>query len=235
MDSSTSMYLEPAPEKRVDRVFIAQVTDYVLSHLSGRRALELGAGHQIWTPRLIEQFEHVTTVEHSQELLNELGKQMQGSNWEPVCGNFEDYRPERPFDAVLATYVLEHVKEPESFLATMRGWLSESGLIAIVVPNGLSLHRRLAVCMGLSKVPQELKEADHQAGHFHCFLPDELDSLIRGSGYDIVHRTGMILKALPNSVMQHCSDAQLKGLFQLGIELPLEYSAALFYLIKPKP
>jgi 2-polyprenyl-3-methyl-5-hydroxy-6-metoxy-1,4-benzoquinol methylase len=228
------MYLEPSPEKRVDRVFITQVTDLVLSHLPGKRALELGVGHQIWTPRLIERFEHVTTVEHSQLLLDELGSRMKASNWEPVCADFEEYRPAHAFDAILATYVLEHVTDPVKQLSVMRGWLSEAGHIAIVVPNGLSLHRRLAVYMGISQQPQELSESDQQAGHFHCFRPDEMEAAVLESGYEVVHRAGMILKALPNAVLMHCTDEQLKGLFRLGLELPLEYSGALFYLIKPK-
>ena len=86
----------------------------------------MGVGHQIWTPRLIERFEHVTTVEHSQLLLDELGSRMKASNWEPVCADFEEYRPAHAFDAILATYVLEHVTDPVKQLSVMRGWLSEA-------------------------------------------------------------------------------------------------------------
>jgi len=40
------------------------------------------------------------------------------------------------FDLVIASEVLEHVNEPDQFLAELRGYLSDSGKIVITTPNG---------------------------------------------------------------------------------------------------
>ncbi len=41
---------------------------------------------------------------------------------------------------------------------------------------------------------------------------------------------GMFTKSLPNSFLTNCNSEQLSGLFELGLELPIEYSAGIFFL-----
>jgi trans-aconitate methyltransferase len=226
------VYFDLTPDRIVDRKSIEFVADFVLSRIHGDRILELGVGDQIWTSKLVERFPDVTTVEGSAELLDALRKSLgPTTNWHGVLSLFEDFRPDIPYDVVLATYVLEHVDDPAQILQLAHDyWLKPKGRLAIVVPHALSLHRRLAVTMGLQNYPGELGDTDRRAGHKRCLSFCEIEKLLSTQGFKIVEKKGLWTKVLPNAMLTHCSDEQLSGMFRLGLELPIEYSGTLYYL-----
>jgi 2-polyprenyl-3-methyl-5-hydroxy-6-metoxy-1,4-benzoquinol methylase len=231
MEPNSDIYLHPTEEKLVDRSFISQCARFIVPKLRGRRVLEMGVGQQLWTPLLVERFASVTTIDRDQTLVKNLRANVKASNWTAECVTFEDYEPDEPFDVVLATYVLEHVADPMTLLRRIRTWLHKSGQAAFVVPNALSLHRRLAVKMGLAESPGELGATDRLVGHTNCFTPFEIEDLIVRAGFRIREKAGMVTKALPNSYLVGCSEGQLQGLFELGLDLPMEYAAVLSYLV----
>ncbi|MBA4372535.1 MAG: hypothetical protein C0402_06690 [Thermodesulfovibrio sp.] len=236
LDVFKDEYLCPGPDRRVDQHILDLVCDFVLPKISGSRALELGVGDQVWTPKLLERFESVTSVDGSKELLTAMAQKVKGRDWTAVNSFFEDYIPVLLFDTVLITYVLEHVDDPLLILRhARRRWLKEGGRLAVVVPHALSLHRRLAVKMGLASHPAELGDTDRRMGHKHCFTSYEMEKMIINAGFRIIEVKGMFTKVLPNSMLTGCSDEQLKGLFELGLSLPVEYSAAIFILAETAP
>ena len=224
LDSVAEEYLFPTPDRLVDRAILNMVADYVIGRLPGERALELGIGDQVWTEKLCAWFPSVTTVDGSLELVT----QLQEKGYNAVWSLFENYVPEEKFDIVVATYVLEHVDDPELILyLTRENWLEEGGYLAVVVPHALSLHRRLAVAMGLSSYPGQLGESDIRMGHQHCFTCFEMERLLTDYGFSVVLKKGMFSKILPNRFL---SKEHLQGLFKLGLSLPIEYSALIFFL-----
>lgn len=230
LESIEKEYIAPTPDRVVDQKFVDLIARYVVSRLPGNDLLELGVGDQIWTRYLVDKFKTVTTVDASEQLLKIIGETMKGKNWTPVTSFFEDYEPEIRYDTVLATYVLEHVDDPGLVLRLAREkWLKEGGRIAVVVPHALSLHRRLSVEMGMSLHPAQLGETDHRMGHKHCFTCFEMEKLIVAAGFKIVESSGLICKVLPNAMLAQCNDAQLEGLFKLGLSLPIEYSGAIYF------
>ena len=50
-------------------------------------------------------------------------------------GTIESYLPEKPFDAIIAWHVLEHVPSVYSFLAHLRAFVAPNGYIFIQVPS----------------------------------------------------------------------------------------------------
>lgn len=229
-------YLSPSADRRVDQRLVEMVADYIIPKLTGNRILELGVGDQVWTPKLLERFVDVTSIDGSAELLAAMGSRLAGKKWTPVQTYFEDFESERGFDTVLITYVLEHVDDPSLILNRARRlWLRPRGRLAVVVPHALSLHRRLAVRMGLASYCGELGETDKRMGHKRCLTWHEMEKLIVDAGFRILERRGMITKVLPNSMLVHCSDEQLRGLFDLGLELPMDYAAAVFFLAEARP
>lgn len=231
LDVFKTEYLSPTPDREVDQRVLTLVAEYVISRLDGGDVLELGVGDQVWTPKLLEKFKVVTSVDGSQELLSAMQRKLAGRKWTPVLSFFEDYRPEQRFDTVLITYVLEHVNDPFLILECARHhWVKEGGKLAIVVPHALSLHRRLAVKMGIASYYGELGDTDRRMGHKRCLTCYEMEKMIVGAGFRIVEQRGMFTKVLPNGLLTQCSDEQLRGLFELGLELPIEYSAAIFFL-----
>ena len=109
------------------------------------------------------------------------------------------------------------------------------GVQAATKTSSANRHRRLAVRMGLASYCGELGETDKRMGHKRCLTWHEMEKLIVDAGFRILERRGMITKVLPNSMLVHCSDEQLRGLFDLGLELPMDYAAAVFFLAEARP
>jgi 2-polyprenyl-3-methyl-5-hydroxy-6-metoxy-1,4-benzoquinol methylase len=226
-------YLTPTDDRVVDRRLVDMIADFVVPRLPGESVLELGVGDQIWTPKLVKHFATVTTLEGDDELLAVMSRTMAAipaSSWQGVRSLFEEYFPAQRFDVVLATYVLEHVDDPGLILRRAREhWLRPGGRIAVCVPHALSLHRRLAVAMGMIATPSERGETDRRMGHLRCLTHQEMEELLVENGFRVVERRGLICKPFPNAMLARCTDAQLRGLFDLGLELPIEYGGALYF------
>jgi hypothetical protein len=62
-----------------------------------------------------------------------------------------------------------------------------------------------------------------------------MEKLIVDAGFKVIEKKGMFTKILPNSMLVQCSDEQLRGMFELGLELPIEYSAAIYFLAETRP
>ena len=235
IDAFKDIYLKPTPERKIDQKRVELTADFILPKLKGESILELGVGDQIYTPKLIEKFKDVTTIDASSELLDEMKKKLSSKSWTPIVSFFEDYCPEKKFDIVLATNVLEHVDNPSMILELAnKKWLSNGGFLAVVVPHALSLHRRLGVKMGLASFPSQLSDADRLNGHKWCFTYCEIEKMIVEAGFDIVEKRGLFATIFPNSMLVQCSDDQLRGMFDLGLDLPIEYSANIYFLAKVK-
>jgi 2-polyprenyl-3-methyl-5-hydroxy-6-metoxy-1,4-benzoquinol methylase len=204
------------------------------------RVLELGVGDQVWTPKLLRRFPSVDTVDGSQVLLNAMGESLANAGirerWTPHVALFEEFRPAERYDTVVATYILEHVAAPALILRLCNErWLRPGGLVVAAVPHAMSLHRRLAVKMGLTGHAGELGETDRRMEHMHCFSYPEMERIIVEAGLRVEERGGMFCKPLPNADLASLTEAQLQGLFLLGIELPIEYSAAIYFFARSAP
>jgi len=237
LDDLSDEYIRPTPDRVVDQKLFEYISDYVIGRLEGTRVLELGVGDQAWTSKLLKRFPDVTTVDGSARLLDVTRQHIQDhSGWTPVHALFEEYTPEERFDLVLATYVLEHVDSVEVILGRARKrWLAPGGRIAVAVPHALSLHRRLAVTMGLVDHASDLGETDARMGHRRCLTWQEMEEYLVNAWFEVIEREGLFSKALPNDLLAACTDEQLKGLVELGLELPIEYSAVIYFLAEVKP
>ena len=87
---------------------------------------------------------------------------------------FESWAPGPVYDAVLALHVMEHVDRPRDLMARVRGWLRPGGAVVVVVPNRESLHRRLAVRMGIQGRLDDLSARDQLVGHLRVYGLDTL-------------------------------------------------------------
>ena len=114
---------------------------------------------------------------------------------------FESFAPGPVYDAVLALHVMEHVDRPRDLMDRVRGWLRPGGSVVVVVPNRESLHRRLAVRMGIQDGLDDLSARDHLVGHLRVYGLDTLGADLEGAGFRVEERFGFTLKTVPNSMM----------------------------------
>lgn len=60
-----------------------------------------------------------------------------------IQSSADDFVPERRYACITAFDLVEHLVDPNPFLARVRGWLAPGGRLAITVPDIKSLHARL--------------------------------------------------------------------------------------------
>jgi 2-polyprenyl-3-methyl-5-hydroxy-6-metoxy-1,4-benzoquinol methylase len=128
--------------------------------------------------------------------------------------------------------VLEHLDDPVKSLLDMRDWLSENGRLVIVVPNRNSLHRQLAVLMGLQPKLETLSARDHLVGHQRVYSLNLLKKDIKKAGYKIDEELGFFLKPLPNSMMLDFSRELLRAMNDLSTNIPINLTANLCLVLK---
>ena len=213
---------------RVNKAVIELSADLVLSSVSrSSEVVEMGYGLGVWTRKVLQHLPHTTIIDGSASLLSQASRSF-GSRITTAHALFEEFSPVKKYDHVFCTYVLEHVLDPVMVLKSVRKWLAPGGLLHILVPNAGSLHRRLAVQMGIHKELHDLGRSDRRLGHHRVYTLDRLIRDVRASGLVVKKKRGMFVKLVPLSQMGSFSMAQLRGLLQLSEQMPIEYCASLY-------
>jgi 2-polyprenyl-3-methyl-5-hydroxy-6-metoxy-1,4-benzoquinol methylase len=221
-------YRRPDPGRLVDRQFLAWTVDRLLDWVKGPQVLELGFGDDQWTDKILARFGHSHVVDASERLLAH-AKLKYGERITTYASLFEDFVPQRQFDTVVASYVLEHVEDPVQILTRAAGWLAPGGHVLVVVPHADSIHRRLAVAMGLQTRTDALGPTDRQMGHRRVYTIAAMERDITAAGLKSHRRKGLLLKPLPQGMLTGFTGTMLEGFMKLGDEAPMEYAASIAF------
>jgi len=191
----------------------------------GNKCLELGPAEGEMTRFLVNDFEHLTVVEGSKKLLNKINN---FPNLTKVHSLFEDYQPDKLFDTIILEHILEHVSDPVELLHKVKSWMAPKGRMLLGVPNANSIHRLVAVKMGLLKKPSELNSRDISLGHRRVYTPDLFFRDIEESGLIVDEWGGVYFKPLSNKQIEdNWSTEMIQGFFELGKDFP-QFSAEIF-------
>jgi 2-polyprenyl-3-methyl-5-hydroxy-6-metoxy-1,4-benzoquinol methylase len=193
------------------------------------RVLELGYGDGLVTAALAKAGCTLTLVEGAKTLVDRA--RMKHPEIECVHSLFEEFHAPQSYDLVLASHVLEHVDDPQAILRLMSSWLNETGRIIAVVPNRNSLHRQLAVVMGLQPALDSLSKRDHLVGHQRVYSLQTLEEDILSAGLSVIDSCGFFLKVLPNSMMLDYSRELLWGLNAISAHLPKDLLANIAVIV----
>lgn len=136
------------------------------------------------------------------------------------------------FDLVIATFVFEHVDNPVELLRKMKNWINDYGKIIIVVPNQESIHRKLALLMGLQPELDTLSERDINVGHQRVYSFHTLEQDAKDAGFKIDLRYAFTLKCLPNSMMLKFPETLIHALNEISQELPMHLLANIGIVIR---
>jgi SAM-dependent methyltransferase len=126
-------------------------------------------------------------------------------------------------DLVICSSLLHEVDEPQTILSAASAVMNEHGHLLVNVPNAGSLHRRLAVAMGLMSDLHEKSERNRVLQQTSVFDRDSLRALLVGAGYDIVSDGGYFLKPFTHAQMDTLSFLDpplLRALQVVGTEFP---------------
>jgi len=156
--------------------------------------LELGPAEGINTAELVKSFDDLTCVDGAAKFCVALRERFPKVN--VVEAMFEEFAPERRFDTIVLGHVLEHVEDPVAILRRARGWLQPGGRVLACVPNARSIHRQMAVVMGLLATEHSLNESDLHHGHRRVYDPEKFRSDFLAAGLRIEVFGGYWLKPL---------------------------------------
>ena len=198
-------------------------------HFIGPRGLELGPAEGEMTQFLVNEFESLTIVDGASELLARIPEQ---SNLLKVHSLFEEFKPEGFFNSIIMEHVLEHVENPVSLLEQVKQWMEPEGKLFLGVPNGNSIHRQVAVKMGLLDYPCQLNSRDHLLGHRRVYTPETFRNDIEAAGLLVETIGGVYFKPLSNKQIQdNWDESMIQGFYELGKDFP-EIAGELYAVCK---
>jgi 2-polyprenyl-3-methyl-5-hydroxy-6-metoxy-1,4-benzoquinol methylase len=194
-------------------------------YLRGPDGLELGPAEGQMTQFLVHDFARLTVVEGSAELLARIPD---APNLFKVHSLFEEFESKHAFDTIILEHILEHVEHPVELLRRVKSWSAPDGRILLGVPNGHSIHRLVAVKMGLLASPTELNPRDHAQGHRRVYTSETFKRDIEAAGLRILESGGVFFKPLSNQQIQdHWTEDMIQGFYEIGKSFP-EYAADLY-------
>jgi len=186
--------------------------------LVGTRGLELGPAEGEMTQFLIDDFDSLTIVEGSSDLLELIPDH---EKLEKIHSIFENFEPNILYDSIILEHLLEHIDNPVDLLIRAKDWLAPGGRIFLGVPNGNSFHRLAGVKMGILQYPTQLNSRDLELGHRRVYTPETFKLEIEKSGLSILETGGVYFKPLSNSQIQkNWTEEMIEGFYELGKSFP---------------
>jgi 2-polyprenyl-3-methyl-5-hydroxy-6-metoxy-1,4-benzoquinol methylase len=195
--------------------------------------LELGYGEGITVARLSKKSKNYTILEGSSYLTQKIKKEY--NDIKIINTLFEEFKPETQYDTIFALHVFEHIEEPILLMQQMRAWLEADGVMVVVVPNKESIHRRLALSMGMIPTLDTLSERDKLVGHQRVYSISELEQDFLNAGYSVIEKKGFFLKTLPNSMMLNYTPDLIYALNRCSEKIPPEICANIAIRVKLNP
>ncbi|GHE14312.1 class I SAM-dependent methyltransferase [Klenkia taihuensis] len=130
------------------------------------------------------------------------------------------------FDLVVVSGLLHEVPDPVRLLGAARELCAPGGVVHVSVPNARSLHRLLAVAMGLAASPDEESATQRLLQQRTVYDEERLDDELRRCGLRVRERGSLLVKPFTHAQMQHLVDTGflttelLDGLDRLTAQLP---------------
>jgi 2-polyprenyl-3-methyl-5-hydroxy-6-metoxy-1,4-benzoquinol methylase len=198
------------------------------SKVQGANVLDLGCSTGTTAEAIVDVVGTLDMVDGSEHYIEIARSRVGRANVRLYTALIEEYEPDRHYDHVLCSHILEHVVDPVAMLKQIRGWLAPGGRIWAYVPNARSIHRRVGVKIGAAESIYELSERDHMIGHRRVYDPDSFSKDIAAAGLRHGPLQGFLIKPFPSSVMTGIDERLIRGLLEVGAELP-EISSDIYY------
>ena len=148
-----------------------------------------------------------------------------------VNGYVENYAKDAPnqaygFDMIVLSCLLHEVDDPDSLLAAVRHLCMSDTVVHINVPNANSMHRLLALAMGIIASTDSLSETQRVMQQRLVYDVHKLRADICKAGFEILDEGSLFVKPFTHAQMQTLVDVgfmsttMLDGLSQLANIIP---------------
>lgn len=206
--------------------FDAWYTDVTGSALAARvragaTVLELGCATGRMTEALVAAGASVVAVDHSPAYLERAADRcLPAVEWIEADVESHVQTEDRRFDHVVATNLVHELADPLAFVGAAAACLRPSGHLHLTLQNPRSLHRLVAVEMGLIDELDEISDRGHAFGTRRMLGRAELEQLGTANRLRVVASTGLCLKPLPNAEMARLAPAVLAGFAAAARHVP---------------
>jgi 2-polyprenyl-3-methyl-5-hydroxy-6-metoxy-1,4-benzoquinol methylase len=149
---------------------------------SPERALDVGCSSGYLARRLVERGARVVGIEADEQAAAEARAICE----EVLVGDVETMElpfPPSSFDLVLCGDVIEHLRDPQSFLERMRPLLRPGGRLVLTTPNVANWTMRLGLLGGRWRYTER---GILDRTHAHLFTKRTLEETLERAGYRIV-------------------------------------------------
>jgi SAM-dependent methyltransferase len=217
----------------IDRKQILMMVKRGLPYCRGPKVLEMSYNDRGWTDALLERGFDLTVIEGARYNVD-YARAKYGDRLNIIHTLFEEFETTERFDTIVMSCIIEHVLDPALVLRRAASWLADEGVIILVVPNKLSLHRRVGLRCGLLQSVEELSDQDRAVGHRRLYTVQTLADEIAQAGLVTRDIEGIFLKPLSSSQMMDWSDSLLNAFDEMALELR-DYAAYLFAACTRQP
>jgi trans-aconitate methyltransferase len=219
------------PDTDFDLRFTRATGDRIARWLRpGDRVLELGCATGAMTAYFAGDDRPVLAVDHAEAYLATARRRgLPGVRW--LHADLADLPPTGEHDHVVLANVLHELEDPGAMLAQVAAeHLPAGGIVHVSLQNPLSLHRLVALEMGLIDSLTEIAANGHRYATRRLYTWQDLAALGAGAGLELVHREGVMLKPLPNDAMAALDPDVLDGFVAAARHLPDHCAMNLLHL-----
>jgi 2-polyprenyl-3-methyl-5-hydroxy-6-metoxy-1,4-benzoquinol methylase len=232
-DSLTPDYAgEYDPDSDFDRWYTTATAAAVARWLQpGDRVLELGCATGLMTESLVAPGATVVGVDRSNRYL-EVARRRGLAKATFARADVCTFNEGTPYDHIVATNLIHELPDPAGFLRSCHQRLVAGGRLHLSLQNPYSIHRLAALEQGIITDLFEISTRGRQYATVQLFDADQLVALGQAAGFACIHREGVMLKPLPNSLMALLPDPVLEGFVAVSHHFPRH--CAINYLVLEK-
>ena len=186
----------------------------------GDRVLELGCAAGFMTSLLAERDVTVDAVERTPAYHRRaVDRGLPRATFH--LADVYEFTADHRYEQVVAAHVLNELPDPLALLRRIREeFLAPGGLVHVSLTNPLSLHRLIALEMGLIESVEALSERGRDFSTVRIFDADGLEELGRQAGLTCVHREPVLLKPFTNAQLSALPDEVIAGLDRVARRFP---------------
>lgn len=112
----------------------------------------------------------------------------------------------RTYDIIIISALIHEIGDLNSFFLRLKQLVKPGTIVHIDVPNANSLHRLLAVEMGLIKTQLEMSDFNIQFQQNRVFDLNSLEKLVRDYDFEVIEKGSYFIKPFTHSQMQAMMD-----------------------------
>ncbi len=156
------------------------------------RALEIGPGSGVYLPLLVELFDDVVVTDIEETFLDSARSYAASApNLSVVTDDVTATQlPEKSFDAVLCSEVVEHIADSPAALRGIRRLLRPGGYLVLSTPqrhSPLEIASRVAFLPGVISVVRSVyREPILPTGHINLLTPAQARAQLEAAGFEIL-------------------------------------------------